>query len=74
MSRLILTFPTLPRVLAADKTLRDRIDCRPTPTPSGLSADICSISLELLDQAQRQQALDILNAAALPPSGVHEIT
>jgi hypothetical protein len=73
MSRLILTFPTLTQVLAADKMLRDHVQCRPTPTPAGLSADICGVSIELLEQQQKQQALSILEEAQLKPSGIHEL-
>ena len=73
MSRLILTFPTLFQVLAADKLLRDRVKCRPTPTPQCLSSDICGLSMELLDRSQRDTALEILRSHSLPPKGEHEI-
>lgn len=73
MSRLILTFDSLFQVLAADKALRERVSCRPTPTPSGLSASICSVSLEILDRHEKNTALDILEQQHLRPRGVHEI-
>lgn len=73
MSRLILTFPTLFQVLAADKSLSGKVACRPTPTPQGLSTDICGISLELLNRGQLDEALAILVEKALPPKGVHEL-
>ncbi len=71
MSRLILTFESLFRVMAADRALKDRIRCRPTPTPPGLSADICGMSIELIEPAQQQQALALLEDAGLSPSGIH---
>jgi hypothetical protein len=73
MSRLILTFPTLFQVLAADKALRGQVDCRPTPTPQGLSTDICSVSLELLAPDQLDQALKILAQHSLQPKGTHKV-
>ena len=73
MTRLILTFETLFKVLAADKLLRTKVSCRPTPTPAGLSSSICGMSLELLDAAQHEVALSSLRNAGLEPSGIHEI-
>jgi hypothetical protein len=74
MSRLILTFPTLFQVLAADKLLRgSRIVCRPTPTPQGLSADICGVSVELLDPSQLEQARKALADNQLPAKGEHQV-
>jgi hypothetical protein len=74
MSRLILTFETLFQVLAADKLLRKRdVACRPTPTPPGLSTAVCGVSLELLEQSQREDAVTKLTAENLPPTGVHDI-
>ena len=73
MSRLILTFETLFQVLAADRALRDKIRSRPTPTPPGLSASICGMSIELLDPDQKELALRSLSEASLKPSGVHQV-
>jgi hypothetical protein len=73
MSRLILTFPTLFQVLAADKALQGRVNFRPTPTPPGLSADICGMSIELLHFDDKHNALTALSECNLEPSGVHEI-
>jgi len=70
---LILTFPTLFKVLAADKLLRQQVSCRPTPTPQGLSSDICGVSVELLDRSQLTRALALLKADGNPPSGQHEV-
>jgi Protein of unknown function (DUF3343) len=53
--------------------LRDRVSCRPTPTPQGLSTDICGVSVELLDHSQKQSALEILQANSQPPTGVYEL-
>lgn len=73
MSRLILTFETLFQVLAADKALREQVSCRPTPTPPGLSTAICGVSIELLNQTQRDDALQLLGSKNLSPSGVHQL-
>lgn len=73
MSRLILTFESLFQVLAADKALREHVDCRATPTPSGLSTSICGVSLELLDPQEKDTALSILEQQKLCPHGIHEI-
>ena len=73
MSRLILTFPTLFQVLAADKVLQGRFEFRPTPTPPGLSADICGMSIELLKFNQKDDAISYLAEANLEPMGVHVI-
>jgi hypothetical protein len=74
MSRLIITFSTLFKTLQAEKILRAQISCRPTPTPPGLSSDICAVSVELLDQNKRGQALALLEKEGLTPSGIHEIS
>ena len=73
--RLIFTFPTLHKVLAAEKLLRqsgdDRLKCRPTPTPPGLSPDICGMSLEVMDSNSKESAEQFLRQAANAPFGVH---
>jgi len=75
--RLIFTFPTLHKVLSAEKTLRtsqdEHLRCRPTPTPPGLSADICGMSLELMDPDYQDLALSSLARANLIPRGVHRL-
>jgi hypothetical protein len=73
MNRLILTFPTLFKVLAADKLLQGKVHCRTTPTPAGLSADICGVAIELLNRGQQENALELLRAHDLAPSGMHEV-
>lgn len=73
MSRIILTFETLFQVLAADKLLRSYVSCRPTPTPPGLTTAVCGVSLELLDQKQRDEAVQRLQDQNLAPSGIHEL-
>jgi hypothetical protein len=60
-------------VLAADKALEGRVDFRPTPTPPGLSADICGMSIELLKFDQKDIALSYLTEANLEPMGIHVI-
>ncbi len=71
MTRLLLTFDTLFKVLTADQTLSGKIATRTTPTPPGLSASICSISLELIDPRDEELAIKTLAAASLKPDGVH---
>ena len=73
MSRLILTFETLFLVLAADKLLKSQVRCRPTPTPAGLSASICGMSIELLESDRVDFALALLHEAENDPAGVHQI-
>ncbi len=73
MSRLILTFDTLFQVLAADRALKATVKIRPTPTPPGLSAAICGMSIELLEPTEEETALQLLQSAALPPAGVHRV-
>lgn len=71
MSRLIFTFETLFQVLAAEKCLRTTIKCRTVPTPSGLSTDICGVSLEIFEEAARDTAAMTLQEQALIPKGIH---
>jgi hypothetical protein len=71
MSRVILTFPNLFQVLAADNVLNGRVQFRPTPTPPGLSADLCGMSIELLDLEEQEDALRFLSEAKIEPLGVH---
>lgn len=73
MSRLILTFETLFQVLAAERTLKATVRTRPTPTPPGLSAAICGMSIELLEPSEKESALELLRSADLPPAGIHTI-
>jgi Protein of unknown function (DUF3343) len=76
-SRLIITFATLHQVLAAEKALRSAkpivFKVRPTPTPPGLSTSICGMSIEILQQDQKQTIVDFLTQKSMPPSGVFEI-
>jgi len=71
--RLILTFETLFLVLAADRLLRDKVRCRPTPTPGNLSSSICGMSIDILDSESTDAALALLSAAGNKPAGVHRI-
>ena len=75
--RLLLTFATLHKVLAAEKSLRtsadEKLRCRPTPTPPGLSEDICGMSLELLDAGAADYAVGVLTRVNLAPRGVHKL-
>lgn len=73
--RLILTFPTLHQVLAAERALRDSGDkelrCRPTPTPPGLSESICGMAIEIFACEQKDCAIKFLSSHKLEPSGCH---
>lgn len=82
--RIILTFSSLQQVLKAEKQLRltgdVRFACRATPTPPGLSADICGMSLELTyqdpDLSKPSASADVvhfLNSKHLTPKGFYKI-
>ncbi len=74
--RLILTFPSLQQVLKAEKLLRtaeNRFNCRTTPTPPGLSADICGMSLELMEPGLKDEVVAFLGKKDLVPMGVHSV-
>lgn len=82
--RIILTFSSLQQVLKAEKQLRltgdVRFACRATPTPPGLSADICGMSLELTyqdsDLSKPSAGADVvhfLNSKHLTPTGLYRI-
>lgn len=73
MPRLILTFENLFQVLAAEKLLRTNHSCRTVPTPSGLSTDICGISIELLKIDDESGAIKELRGGSLAPKGVHHL-
>jgi hypothetical protein len=73
MTRLILTFENVFQVLAADKLLKGKFNCRAVPTPAGLSSSICSISLELLQPEHEEAATERLVSEKLKPLGVHKI-
>ncbi len=75
MPRLILTFKTLQRVMAAEKILRFEkgFKCRVTPVPHGLSDTVCGMAVELLNDTEKTAALTALEAINLSPSAVHEI-
>ncbi len=73
--RLILTFPTLHQVLAAERALRESGDsslrCRPTPTPPGLSESICGMAIEIFAKDEQDKAIEFLRSQKLEPSGCH---
>lgn len=71
MTRLILTFDTVFKVMAADRTLRSILPCRPTPTPAGLSTSICGVSIEILSAEDLDRALLALGEADNMPAAVH---
>jgi hypothetical protein len=74
MQRLILTFPTLHKVLAAEKALKTAKEgylCRVTPTPAGLGYSICGMAIEVLDTEKQDQIVGFLARLDLSPSGIH---
>jgi len=73
MTRLILTFENVFQVLAADKLLKSKFNCRAVPTPAGLSSSICSISIELLQPEEESAAIERLVSERMKPVGVHKI-
>lgn len=74
MTRSILTFETVFQVLAAEKTLIGKIQCRTVPTPAGLSSSICGMSLEILQSDLAEDALQLLKDNSVPPVGLHRIS
>lgn len=76
MPRLILTFPTLHAVLAAEKALRTAsqgFQCRVTPTPTGLGHSICGMSLEILRLEEKSAVIDFLKENFICPEGIHHV-
>ena len=76
MQRILLTFPTLHAVLAAEKALRtasEGFQCRVTPTPAGLGYSICGMSLEILRPEDEGKITDFLTQKQILPSGVHRL-
>lgn len=73
MTRSILTFETVFKVLAAEKLLKEKVSCRTVPTPTGFSSSICGISVEILNPQDTDTALALLDKARLKPDGVHSV-
>lgn len=76
--RLILTFPSLHNLLAAEKALRlsgdAKLKCRSTPTPPGLGDEICGVSLEILDHENEADVLLFLAQNNLAPKQLHRLS
>ena len=76
--RHIITFKNLFQVLKAERVLKSETPTgfavRPTPTPPGLGAAICGMSLELLDSSEKDAVMQRLNSANLPVQGFFDIT
>ena len=75
MPRILLTFATTHKLLAAEKRLKklEDIRVRPTPTPAHLTESVCGMSLELLTTDKLEALLVVLAEHSLEPSGVHEL-
>lgn len=77
MTRVLLTFETLHKLLAAEKSVkeldRNSILVRPTPTPPSISEAVCSMSLEILDPELSERILLHLEQVGLVPRAVHKI-
>ena len=75
--RIILTFETTHKVLAAEKALKSAKErnfrFRPTPTPPGLTESVCGMALEVLSTEQKQDIIDFLDSQRIAPKGVFEI-
>ncbi len=74
MTRVLLTFETLHKLLAAEKSLKQSgSKVRPTPTPPKLSESVCGMSLELLAPEKKDQVLIHLQKIGIEPKRVHEL-
>lgn len=82
MTRVLLTFESLHKLLAAEKSLKqsdkntraETPAVRPTPTPANLSESVCGMSLEILKPEEIETVLARLEKADLSPAHVHELT
>lgn len=75
MQRLILTFSTLHKVLAAEKVLRavpEQFHCRVTPTPAGLGYSLCGMSIELLNSENIAEVIAFLEKHHVAPADFHQ--
>ncbi|MBC8000384.1 MAG: DUF3343 domain-containing protein [Leptolyngbya sp.] len=76
--RIILTFPTLHHVLAAEKVLRENSETassiRPTPTPPGLTSAVCGMSLEITRAENENLVLACLEKNGKNPVAVHQLS
>ena len=75
--RIIVTFASLHQVLTAEKALRTAASAvfkiRPTPTPPELSTSVCGMSIEILEEDQKQTIIDYLQSKSIKPSGLYTI-
>ena len=78
MKRVLLTFESLHKLLAAEKSIstfdnqKKNYRVRPTPTPPQYSNKVCGMSLEILSPDFLDQILEHLRVAELEPENVHE--
>jgi hypothetical protein len=59
------------QVLKAERLLMGRFNCRPAPTPPGLSESICGMCIEVLDHLEKETLLEVLAQSNLSPKGIH---
>jgi hypothetical protein len=75
--RIIITFETTHKLLAAEKALKSAKESnfrfRPTPTPPGLTESVCGMALEVLIAGQKQDIINFLDSQKIAPKGVFEI-
>jgi len=75
--RIIITFETTHKVLAAEKALKSAKEknfrFRPTPTPPGLTDSVCGMALEVLNKDQKEVIVDFLMSRQIAPQGVFEV-
>lgn len=78
MTRVLLTFESLHKLLAAEKSISEAGNraflVRPTPTPPEIADTVCGMSLEILSRDLKEPIVEHLNNSNLKPKDIHEIT
>ena len=78
MTRVLLTFESLHKLLAAEKSIselnRKTLFVRPTPTPPQFADTVCGMSLEILSLDSKDEILKHLKFSNLEPENIHEVT
>ena len=77
MTRVLLTFESLHKLLAAEKSIIEVGNraylVRPTPTPPEIADTVCGMSLEILSLELKESIVKHLNDSQLKPKDIHEI-
>lgn len=78
MTRVLLTFESLHKLLAAEKIIcelgQESLFVRPTPTPPQFADTVCGMSLEILSMETKDEILNHLKVSNLEPENIHEVT